>query len=294
MRHLTLLSFIIFFMLGWLITAPAVQAQTRVLPKPPVHVVQKGETLSQIAVRYGFTVLELQQINQLYPPFVLYEGQNIWLIRARLSGEPAPAEQLGEVAPAVSTTYTVKAGDTLQKIAQAHDLTVEQILEVNSLSNPDLLYVGIELTLPAAAVLPEVQAPVVGQFPARSTLKKVVVDISEQRTYLYLGSIRVKTFVVSTGLPGQDTRPGNYEVLNKLPIGYAYTWGLTMPYWVGIYWSGSLQNGFHALPIDANGYQMWAEALGRPASYGCIILSDEDAETFYNWVEVGTEVVVQP
>jgi hypothetical protein len=38
-----------------------------------------------------------------------------------------------------------------------------------------------------------------------------------------------------------------------LSLTYAYTWDLQMPHWLGIYWVGSLQNGIHALPIQANG-----------------------------------------
>jgi lipoprotein-anchoring transpeptidase ErfK/SrfK len=35
---------------------------------------------------------------------------------------------------------------------------------------------------------------------------------------------------------------------------------------------------------------LWADILGRPASYGCIILDLRDAETLYNWAEEGVVV----
>ncbi|HLF00547.1 MAG TPA: L,D-transpeptidase, partial [Anaerolineales bacterium] len=74
---------------------------------------------------------------------------------------------------------------------------------------------------------------------------------------------------------------------------YAATWNLQMPHWLGIYWAGRLQNGIHALPILSNGEKLWAGWLGTPVSYGCVILGDVEAETLYNWAEVGTPVSIQ-
>jgi tetratricopeptide (TPR) repeat protein len=124
--------------------------------------------------------------------------------------------------------------------------------------------------------------------------KLVVVDISEQRTYIYQGNYLVDEFVVSTGAPGRDTAIGEFEIQNKIPVAYASTWNLDMPFWLGIYWSGPLQNGFHALPtVRHTGVTMWDGYLGQRVSYGCIILSQEDAKYLYNWVDVGTPVEIQ-
>ena len=88
---------------------------------------------------------------------------------------------------------------------------------------------------------------------------------------------------------------GEFEILNKIDVAYASTWDLDMPYWMGIYWSGTLQNGIHALPIVRyNGYKLWDGFLGQPVSYGCVILSDEDAATLYQWANVGVKIKVVP
>jgi lipoprotein-anchoring transpeptidase ErfK/SrfK len=83
---------------------------------------------------------------------------------------------------------------------------------------------------------------------------------------------------------------GNYKVQNKIPNAYAYTWGLQMPHWLGIYWAGSLQNGIHALPIQSNGRRLWEGYLGQRVSFGCVILSTQNAQTLYRWASVGTPV----
>ena len=48
-----------------------------------------------------------------------------------------------------STDYTVVPGDTLSAIAKAHGVTVEEIVEVNEITNPNLLRVGQVLTIPS-------------------------------------------------------------------------------------------------------------------------------------------------
>jgi hypothetical protein len=68
-----------------------------------------------------------------------------------------------------------------------------------------------------------------------------------------------------------------------------------MPYWLGIYWSGPLENGIHALPIVRHtGYKLWDGFLGQRVSYGCVILSDKNAEMLFEWVRMGTPVLIQP
>ncbi|HID61175.1 MAG TPA: tetratricopeptide repeat protein [Anaerolineae bacterium] len=123
--------------------------------------------------------------------------------------------------------------------------------------------------------------------------KRIEVDISEQHFYAYEGDALVYSFVCSTGEPGRDTAPGRYQVLDKIPMAYASTWNLKMPYWLGIYWAGTLENGIHALPILSSGQKLWDGYLGQRVSYGCIILSTEAARTIYDWAEVGTPVIIR-
>jgi lipoprotein-anchoring transpeptidase ErfK/SrfK len=63
-----------------------------------------------------------------------------------------------------------------------------------------------------------------------------------------------------------------------------------MPYWLGIYWVGNVENGIHALPIRTDGTVMWGGLLGQRASYGCVILSNAAARTIYYWADIGTPV----
>lgn len=128
--------------------------------------------------------------------------------------------------------------------------------------------------------------------PTYSGVKYILVDISEQHMYAYEGDVLIYNFVASTGMRN-STRAGTFSVLNKIPNAYGATWNIWMPNWLGIYWSGSLQNGIHALPILPGGGILWAGYLGTPISYGCVVLGTYDAQALYNWVDIGTPVDIR-
>jgi lipoprotein-anchoring transpeptidase ErfK/SrfK len=66
-----------------------------------------------------------------------------------------------------------------------------------------------------------------------------------------------------------------------------------MPHFLGIYeaWP-DFMNGLHGLPTLSNGRRLWADILGRPASFGCIILDLDAAESLYEWAEDGVVVEI--
>ena len=159
--------------------------------------------------------------------------------------------------------------------------------------------------LPTASPTPEslVHAEIVADAPVEQNNyaapppgyvgnKYILVDISEQHMYVYEGEALVYSFVSSTGM-NNSTRVGTFSVLEKITNAYGATWNIWMPNWLGIYWSGSLQNGIHALPILPNGATLWEGYLGIPISYGCVVLGTTEAQTLYDWADVGTPVEIQ-
>jgi lipoprotein-anchoring transpeptidase ErfK/SrfK len=129
-------------------------------------------------------------------------------------------------------------------------------------------------------------------IPAYSGSKYILVDISEQHMYVYDGDTLVYSFVASTGIHNA-TRAGTFAVQSKIPNAYGSTWNIWMPSWLGIYWAGGLENGIHALPILPNGATLWAGFLGRPVSYGCVVLGTYEASLLYDWAQIGTTVEIQ-
>ncbi|MFN2283310.1 MAG: peptidoglycan DD-metalloendopeptidase family protein [Anaerolineae bacterium] len=104
----------------------------------PVYVVQPGDTLASIAVRFGTDTATLQHLNALQDPRLLYPGQTL-----QLPVQPGTA--------ALSwTPYFTMLGDSLDALAQSAGLAWEEVALGNYLLNPDLLRVGQTLYLPEA------------------------------------------------------------------------------------------------------------------------------------------------
>jgi lipoprotein-anchoring transpeptidase ErfK/SrfK len=119
--------------------------------------------------------------------------------------------------------------------------------------------------------------------------KSIVVSISQQQLTAYDGTEPVFTFVVSTG-SGNSTLAGSFKILDKNTNAYSSIWNFWMPDWMGIYYAGNLENGFHSLPVLEDGQELWGDRIGEPITYGCIVLLPEDMQQLFDWAEVGTTV----
>jgi hypothetical protein len=122
--------------------------------------------------------------------------------------------------------------------------------------------------------------------------KLIIVSLSRQRVFAYRGNVIVYSFVASTGRNG-STAPGQYQILEKMENAFSDLWGFEMPYWMGLYYpSPDNENGFHGLPVLNNGGTLWGDELGSPVSYGCVVMSTDDARLLYQWAELGMPVYI--
>lgn len=130
--------------------------------------------------------------------------------------------------------------------------------------------------------------------PLSSSTKKLAyqleINLAKQKlSYLVSGHVW-KTFSISTGKASMPTPPGNYRVLNKIKKAWSKSYGLWMPYWLGL---GSGRFGIHELPLWPNGYREGEDHLGKPVSHGCIRLGIGAAQYIYDRVDAGTEVIIK-
>lgn len=147
--------------------------------------------------------------------------------------------------------------------------------------------------IPLREVEPEVTTASLGQT--------IVVDVSENRLWLYDGLEIVREYRVATGVPGFPTPVGTFEIVDKRenptwtnpdPDG----WGAGLPAFI----PGGPGNplGTRALYLDAPGIRIhgtWDDSsIGTAASHGCIRMHVEDSEEMYPLVEVGARVIVKP
>jgi LysM repeat protein len=250
---------------------------------PGVHVVKSGETLSGIAARYGVSMQAVAQANGISNPSLIRSGQRL-TIPGGGSALAAPSTGAAPAAAPASASgvYVVKAGDTLAAIARRHGTSVSAIANANRINNPSQIRVGQRLTIPSGT------APVVQSGGGLS----VQVSISQQRCWVYRNGQLLYAWRCSTGRSGAGTKTGTFYVQSKIREAWGSRWGFYMPYWLGIYWAGSTENGIHGLPYTPGGSPIWANALGTPVTFGCVLLGAEESKTLWEMAYVGMPVTI--
>jgi LysM repeat protein len=195
--------------------------------------------------------------------------------------EPPPLEPAQPAYNGPTTIHVVERGQELGLIARGYGVSIDDILAVNSIDNPDLIYAGQELVIPAAGAY----EPTAADAPPAPLAngRSLLVSVSQQRIYAYQDGQFVHSHLVSTGLPDTPTVLGDYHVYVK-------------------YVADDMQGDDYFLPqvpyvmYFYQGYGIhgtyWHNAFGRPMSHGCVNLPVHEAEWFFNFAEVGTLVRV--
>ncbi len=207
-----------------------------------------------------------------------------------------------------AVAFGLAAWTTLSPSAAPVTPTVRQPFALLKIPKPSATPTSVPTAIPLIQPLAESQAlaevvvdtPAPGYSdttpddppPLYTGNKYILVDISEQHMYVYEGDTLVNDFVSSTGM-NNATRAGSFSVLDKIPSAYGATWDIWMPYWLGIYWAGGMENGIHALPLLPGGGALWEGYLGVPISYGCVVLGNYEAQWLYDWADIGTPVEIQ-
>jgi lipoprotein-anchoring transpeptidase ErfK/SrfK len=184
------------------------------------------------------------------------------------------------------TTHSVQAGETLISLAWDYGLPYPWIQQANP-GIGETLSVGQSLTIPSADNLFEFP-PVPG--------KRIVVSMGEQRVRVYEnGNVRWD-WIASTGIGSSPTWPGVYQIISHETNAYAANWDLWMPSFLGVYRpipGQAFTNGFHGFPTRGGSQLLWTNNLGTRVTYGCILLSSENATQLYNWAENGVVVEIR-
>ncbi|MBC7224148.1 MAG: LysM peptidoglycan-binding domain-containing protein [Anaerolineae bacterium] len=127
-----------------------------VSPTPSVvtHVVQAGETLLDIAIRYGVSQDAILALNDLASPDLIYAGQTLRIPVPPTPGPTAPAAEPDTPAPLpTAVVHVVQPGDTLLSISYQYRADLREIRRVNNLQG-DAIYVGQRLVIPKPGVVP--------------------------------------------------------------------------------------------------------------------------------------------
>ncbi len=117
---------------------------------PESVTVAAGDSLSEIAKANGTTAEKLARINGICDVNSIYVGQVILL------SSPEVEEGVDQVEETVITVI-VESGDSLSKIAKREGVTVDEIMSINDITDPNLLFVGQKLTISGQSLVEPVE-----------------------------------------------------------------------------------------------------------------------------------------
>ncbi len=182
--------------------------------------------------------------------------------------------------------HIVQAGESFSSIGRDYGIPYPWVQAANP--GVETLSVGQAIVVPSPdEMLP---LPVVEN-------KRIVVSISQQRMWAYEDGALKWEWAASTGIDDSPTSPGIFQIQSHEPNAYAGNWDLWMPHFMGIYRpvpTSDFMNGFHGFPTRGNSQLLWTGDLGRKVTYGCVLVSSENAQLLFDWAEEGVVVDVQP
>ncbi len=120
--------------------------------------------------------------------------------------------------------------------------------------------------------------------------RRIEIYLKSQKLAFFINGIKWREFTTSTGRPGMATPKGEFRVTNKISKAWSKTYGLWMPFWLGLDRGGI---GIHELPVWPGGYREGENHLGKPVSHGCIRLGVGPAKYLYERIDVGTKVYIK-
>lgn len=100
------------------------------------YIVQSGDTLTSIAMKFDTTVQAIAELNDLQNPNLIYVGEILKIPTNSRGNLSAPSSRH------YIKTYIVQSGDTLTSIAKKFNTTVDKIALLNNITNPNLIYPG--------------------------------------------------------------------------------------------------------------------------------------------------------
>lgn len=223
------------------------------------YVVRRGDNLFRIALRHGVSYWYLAQINGLHNPNYIYAGQTLVVPCGTVPppNAPRPPKQCGP-----STTYLVKPGDNLFRIAYNHGTTIVALRNANNLWGrvlrpgttlivpcPNSVQYGNQAPVPApeatvqpppptTAPPPTTQPPQTTQPPKADAtvnlqdgkISPTPIEIKAGQSVLWVNQSQ-STYTILSGIPGQFNNvfaspplpPGGFFVFKfDTPGSYSY------------------------------------------------------------------------
>ena len=118
-----------------------------------VHTVEKGETFYSISRKYGITLDEIYELNQLSASSVLKVGQKLVVAQDKKASTTTSTKNVS------TNDYTVKKGDTLYSISRANGISVAELQQLNGFTDKSVLKVDQVIKVPGSSVASSSSVP---------------------------------------------------------------------------------------------------------------------------------------
>lgn len=129
-----------------------------------VYTVKSGDTLSKIAREYGTTVNSIVSLNpSIKNPNLIYPGQQL-LIKTNQTNNSSISSNI---------VYTVVSGDTLSEIAFKYNTTVSNLVAINKIKNPNLIYPGQKIIISSSSPVGNECGKILYTIKRGDTLSKI-------------------------------------------------------------------------------------------------------------------------
>lgn len=126
-------------------TTPVEKVPTTPPATSDKYTVQSGDSVWGVATKYGLTMEQLVRWNGIQNNFI-YPGQQLTVKEPAGTSTPPASNTTGTGNESASDTYTVKNGDSVWGIAEAHGITMAQLVDWNGIQN-NFVYAGQKLTV---------------------------------------------------------------------------------------------------------------------------------------------------
>ncbi len=192
--------------------------------------------------------------------------------------EPEPRENLTwEEIAELGGEYTIAPGDTLSGIAARYKVGTGLLVRLNEIPDPDLIRVGRKLTV------------IEGPF-------RIGIDKGARTLTVWLGETFIRSYPVALGTRG-STPEGEFEVLRKLenppwtdPYHRTIVTADDPEYPLGTRWIEFIPPpgayGIHGSTVE--------EEIGTEATFGCVRLLHPAEEEVYDFVTLGSPILIRP
>ncbi len=282
-------------------------------PEATTHTVQAGETLFRIAKRYGVSLDALIRANGIVDVTRIHSGLVLRLSdlansapqaasQPAPSSQPAPAQAAAQPpAPAPAPVhhgdrerYIVRRGDFLTQLGIDLNTSWIALARLNQIADPNRLNVGSTLLIPKREDV-ELYDPKYAAWkyfdmiahqpgPRVGAGREIVIVLGTQSAYAYENGVLQKAARVSAGKRATPTIKGDHKIWLKrrsqTMSGPGYS--LDNVEWVMYFYKDYAIHG-----------AWWHMNFGTPMSHGCVNLTNEDAQWFFNFASIGTPVYVR-